>query len=149
MARLGVQVNTVPVYIVIASGLAGLVGGLVTARYTWNKDRRESAQTDIDKAQADDKATDRVIDLLTQANELAIQNERMKYEQKLREEIGKMSRAHRKSLDDMRVSIAAETQRAIREALDVYGCENAAQGCPTRTPRIYAVAMDISPGGTD
>lgn len=125
----------------LASGAVGVASGLITARYTWRKDRREGNE-------ADDVASDRIIGLLKQANELAIQNERLKYEQKLNDELDKINAHHRQQMNDMRVSLLAEMQRQIREALDEYGCENAANKCPNRRPRIHAIPLGMSPGGT-
>ncbi len=139
-----------------ASAAAGVLSGLVMARYTLRKDKREAAETNISiaeaetkQAAADDAASDRVLKLLNDANELAIKNERLQYEIKLNEEITKLKQLHKKQFDEMRASLMEEMQRRIREAFDVYGCENAAAGCPTRRPRTYSIPADIKVGGTD
>jgi len=143
-----------------ASAGVGIIGGLVAARYTWRKDRRESAEAEQDrvsasttadreKEAADDRAADRLVRLLNEANAIAIENERMKYELKLNDEITKVKALHKRQFDEMRTSLMAEMQRQIREALDVYGCELAAVGCKNRRPRMHAATLDMSPATPD
>ena len=118
------------------SGLGGVVSGLVMARYTWRKDKREDVQTDIDKASADDKASDRLIELLKEQNRLALENAKYEYEQKLQA----VKREEAFERDKMRASlmldIDARIQAAVDAALDKYGCENAPE-CENHRPRKH------------
>lgn len=57
--------------IALASGVAGVIGGLVGARYTWRKDNREQRASD-------DRESDRTIELLKEQNRLLVeQNSRL------------------------------------------------------------------------
>ncbi len=126
--------------IIAVSGLvgavAGTVGTLVAARYTWRKDKRETADDDREADAAADRAADRLVGLLKDANKIEIENERMKYELKLNDAISKLKQQHKHQLDEMRTSLVAEMQRQIEEAFDVYGCEAAATGCENRVARV-------------
>ena len=149
-----------PAITAAAGVLVGVFSGLVAARYTWRKDRRESDEAKLKTAQARsvddrereeaaDRATDRLVEALRDANSVTIENERLKYENMLYVELNKLKAQHKKQLDEMRASLVAEMERRISEALDVYGCENAAAGCTNRKPRTYAAVVDVNPGGTD
>jgi DNA anti-recombination protein RmuC len=132
----------------IVGAVAGAIGTLAAARYTWHKDKRETAEAEQtlenaksaearEKEAADDRTADRLVELLKEANKLEIENERMKYELKLNDEITKLKQQHKRQMDEMRASIMDEMQRRIQEAFDIYSCENAAADppCPNRRPR--------------
>jgi len=62
---------TLTALIAFASGIAGVIGGLVGARYTWRKDNREQRASD-------DRESDRTIELLKEQNRLLVeQNSRL------------------------------------------------------------------------
>ena len=133
----------------IVSGAVGVISALAATRYTWRRDRRENAAAKIETAKAKsaddrereaaaDRATDRLVEALKDANTVAIENERLKYENKLYEEITKLKKQHRQQMDEMRMSLIAEMKRevalAVEAALDLYGCDSAPH-CPDRIAR--------------
>ena len=135
--------------VAVVSALVGAIGGLVAARSTWRKDRRDTeaakiatatakSTDDREREEAADRATDRLVEALKDANTVAIENERLKYENKLYEEITKLKKLHKQQFDEMRASLMAEMQRQIHEALDEYGCELAKQGCNNRRSPVRA-----------
>lgn len=119
------------------SGVAGVIAGMIGARYTWHKDKRESDE-------AEDKASDRLIDLLKEQNALAIENERMRFEAELQRVTKEQNKRHREELDKLRTSLMADIDRRVRDAvadaLDAYGCENAPE-CNNRRPRKRDTAI--------
>jgi len=101
----------------ILSGLVGAIAGMLYARYLWFSGTKERRADRRDDRAADDAAADHLIGLLERQNKLALENARLEYEKRLKEEMDKLR---------------SEMNQRFNQLIDSYGCQTAFEGCENR-----------------
>jgi hypothetical protein len=112
----------------IASASVAAFVTLLSVRWSSRKDLR-------DKANADDVASDRIIKLVKEQYQLQLENERLKFQAKLQDELARRDETQRREMDEFRESLRADMRREMDEILDTYGCE-LAPDCADHKPRV-------------